>query len=155
MRRMRPLWGWLAAGCAVIAAGCGETPSTARFVPTPEAAWQALDVALRSWREGRPAGKVERRTNPAVMLVDTCRLPGQTLESFTILGETPGEGPRCFAVRVRLENPADEQRLRFVVFGVDPLWVYRYEDYEMMIRWQCNSEERGGKGSLSPKKSNE
>jgi hypothetical protein len=81
--------------------------------------------------------------------VDNCRLPEQTLDQFTILGETPGEGPRCLAVRVHLQNPEETQRLRFVIFGVDPLWIYRYEDYEMMIHWQCGAGERAQNPALS------
>lgn len=114
----------------------------ARFTPTEETARQALEAALRFWQNGHPSGKVDGFDNPKIILVDTCRLPGQTLEQFTILGEAAGEGPRCFAVRVNLSNPTEEQRLRFVVYGIDPLWIYRYEDYEMMTRWECGREER-------------
>jgi hypothetical protein len=138
---------------AVVAAGCGGTPPTDRYVPPPDAARSALELALRSWQKGRPPGEVEGAVSPRVILVDNGRRPGQTLSRFTILGETAGEGPRCFAVRLRLEEPEEEQRLRFVVFGVDPLWVYRYEDYEMMIHWQCGPEERDDRSTSSTKKS--
>jgi hypothetical protein len=141
MRRESRLGCWLIVGCGLIATGCHGSPSTERFVPAPATARQALESALRSWQQDRPPGRVEGLANPEVILVDTCRRPDQTLEHFTILGEAPGEGPRCFAVRLRLQNPEETQRLRFVVFGVDPLWVYRYEDYEMMIHWQCGQEE--------------
>jgi hypothetical protein len=130
-------------GCALLAAGCGDN-SAARFVPPVPAALQALETALRAWQEGQAPGRVAGQANPEVILVDNCRVPEQKLERFTILGETAGDGPRCFAVRVRLQNPNEVQRLRFVVFGVDPLWVYRYEDYEMMIHWQCGTTERDG-----------
>lgn len=128
--------------CIALAAGCGSNRSSERYVPPPASARQALEAALRSWQQGRPTGTVEGTANPTVILVDNCRDRAQTLESFTILGEVPGEGPRCFAVRLRLENPKEEQRVRFVVFGVDPLWVYRHEDFEMMIHWQCGLAER-------------
>jgi hypothetical protein len=42
---------------------------------------------------------------------------------------------RCFAVRITLDNPAEEQRVRFIVIGVDPLWVFREEDYTMLSHW--------------------
>lgn len=135
MLRVSPLCLWLAAGCAALTAGCTER-STERYVPPAEPARQALEAALRSWQRGQPPGKLED-TSPTIQLVDNCRKEGQTLRGFTILGEAPGEGPRCFAVRLQLENPDEEQRTRFVVFGIDPLWVYRYEDYEMMIHWEC------------------
>jgi hypothetical protein len=147
MRHVAPICLGLAAVCAV-AAGCSDDRSNARYVPPAEAARQALKAALRSWQEGRPAGKLEG-TSPAVILVDNCRSPGQGLTDFTILGEAPGEGPRCFAVRLRLDNPAEERRVRFVVFGIDPLWVFRYEDYEMMIHWECSGNEGDGKAARS------
>jgi hypothetical protein len=121
--------------------------SFARFTPSEVSALNALGAALRSWQKGNPPGKVEGLDSPDVILVDTCRRPEQTLERFVILGEAAGEGPRCFAVRVCLSNPNEEQRLRFVVFGVDPLWVYRYEDYEMLVRWECGREERASKAA--------
>lgn len=148
MRRTPSMCLWLAAGCAAVAAGCGSRLSNARYSPPTESARGALEAALRSWQEGQPPGKLEG-VSPTVMLVDNCRRPGQTLRGFTILGETPGEGPRCFAVRLRLENPAEEQRVRFVVFGIDPLWVFRYEDYEMMIHWDCVGNESEGKTGRS------
>src|SRR5579871_225005 len=106
-------------GCALSAAGCGDN-SAARFVPPVPTARQALETALRAWQQGQAPGKVGGQTHPEVILVDNCRLPEQKLERYTILGETAGDGPRCFAVRVRLQKPNEEQRLRFVVFGVDP-----------------------------------
>jgi hypothetical protein len=140
----------MAIGYAVLVTGCQPDRTADRYVPPAQTARQALEAALRSWREGRPAGKVEG-TSPQVYLVDTCRRPGQTLKSFSILGETAGEGPRCLAVRLRLDNPEEEQRARFVVFGVDPLWVYRYEDYEMMIHWACAENEDESKNTPSGK----
>lgn len=138
----------LAASCALLAGGCGGNPSNARYTPPVEAARQALEAALHSWQKDLPPGKLEG-SSPAVILVDNCRVPGQTLQGFTILGETPGEGPRCFAARLRLENPTEERRVRFVVFGIDPLWVFRYEDYEMMIHWECGGNEDKDKTSRS------
>jgi hypothetical protein len=142
MRRASALGSWLIAGCALIAVGCNSGPTTERFVPAPERACQALEQALRSWQQGRPPGKLEAIANPAVILVDTCRRPEQALDQFTILGEAPGEGPRCFAVNLRLQNPEETQQVRFVIFGEDPLWVYRYENFEMMIHWECGSDQR-------------
>jgi hypothetical protein len=142
MRRTFALAGWLIVGCALTTVGCHGDPNTARFIPASETARQALEAALRAWQQGRPPGKLEGLSNPEVILVDRCRRKDQTLDRFTILGETPGEGPRCFAAQLSLQNPEETQRVRFVVFGEDPLWVYRYEDYEMMIHWECGPDER-------------
>lgn len=118
-----------------------QEESFARFQPSDENAQSALQDALRAWQQGQPPGHISGRESPTVYLVDTCRRSGQSLQQFTILGETAGEGPRCYAVRVAYANPQEEGRLRFVVFGCDPLWVYRYEDYEMMTRWECGRDQ--------------
>jgi hypothetical protein len=123
----------------------------ARLKPSEETAKHALTAALRSWQKGEKAGKVAGLDNPSIYLVDTCRLPEQILERFTILGEAAGDGPRCLSVRVNLHNPDEEQRLRFVVMGIDPIWVYRYEDFEMTMHWECGREERESKGTLLKK----
>ncbi len=83
---------WLFAGCVALAAGCGsDDKSFRRYMPSPDTARHALDAALRSWKEGRPAGEVEAGP-PKICLVDNCRRPEQTLESYTILGESAGRG---------------------------------------------------------------
>jgi hypothetical protein len=122
--------------------GKSAEESFARFKPSEEVAQSALEAALRSWQKGEPPGELAGPKSPAIILNDTFRQPGQTLAHFKILGEAPGDGPRCFAVRVSLRNPDEEQSLRFVVYGVDPVWVYRYEDYEMYMHWECGREER-------------
>ena len=76
-----------------------------------------------------------RETGPALHLIDSHHKSGQKLAAFTVLGPTPGDAPRCYAVRLTLDNPREELRARFVVFGQDPLWVMRYEDYEMVMHW--------------------
>ena len=121
----------------------------ARFTPSPEAAHAALDCAMRSWQRGEPAGPIAGVASPAVFLVDNCRRPEQMVERYTILGEAAGDGPRCYAVRVTFSNPAEEQRLRFVVLGVDPLWVYRCEDYQMLMHWECGLDEHKHKADAS------
>jgi hypothetical protein len=135
------LLGWI-----LLAAGCVGQPGsgTARFVPSEETARRALDAALAAWVAGEPPGKVTAGP-PAVYLIDSHRRPGQSLKSYEILGPVPGEGPVLLAARLTLAGPTpgseaadgqvrvQEERARFVVFGIDPLWVYRQEDYEMMI----------------------
>jgi hypothetical protein len=124
----------------------------ARFTPSEETAKNALTAALRSWQKGEKAGKIAGLDKPSIYLVDTCRQPEQTLERFTILGEAAGDGPRCLAVRVKLSNPQEERHLRFVIIGIDPIWVYRYEDFEMNMHWECGREERESKAASSTKK---
>jgi hypothetical protein len=147
--------GW-ALALAAAAAGCAG-PTTERFVPPPDAARRAVEAALRQWQQGEPPGRVGG-TSPLVCVVDHHhRRPGQTLVGFTVLGEAPGEGPRCFAVRLVLDNPPEERKARYVVVGDDPLWVYRHEDYEMMMHWACREDpeasepaKAGGEGKTAP-----
>jgi len=121
----------LAAGW--LAAGCGQ-PASERFVPAEEAARAAVQAALDDWREGKPPGRIERLKPPA-QVIDTHRLAGQRLLSYEILGAVPSVAPRCYAVRLVLEQPKAELRARYVVVGVDPLWVFRHEDYDMLAHW--------------------
>jgi hypothetical protein len=118
----------------VVGAGCGRG-GFERFVPAEETARNALEKSLTAWQKGQAPGTVETGP-PAIELVDSHRRPGQRLQGFAILGTAPGEGPRCYAVRLHLENPTEEKKVRFVVLGLDPLWVLRYEDYEMMAHWE-------------------
>jgi hypothetical protein len=119
----------------LMASGCEKTPPPAdRYVPAPDAAQSALHACLMEWKEGRDVGPISGRT-PAVNVVDSHRRTGQTLEEFDILGEVPGGGFRQFAVRLTLNPPAQEERVRYIVIGIDPLWVFRQEDYDMLAHW--------------------
>jgi hypothetical protein len=115
--------------------GCGSR-GYERYVPTEETARLALEASLRAWQAGRPPGRVDG-PGVRVQVVDGHRRAGQKLAGYAVLGETAGDGPRCLAVRLRFENPPEEQKARFVVLGIDPLWVYRYEDYQAMAHWEC------------------
>jgi hypothetical protein len=115
-------------------AGCRERPDPNRYTPSEPAARQALEAALEAWRVGDESAI--RCGDVRVVFVDRIRKPGQRLKRFTILGEAPGEAPRCFSVRLRLDEPAEEVRVRYVVLGIDPLWVERHEDFVMMLHWE-------------------
>jgi hypothetical protein len=131
MRRLRL---WLAAGL-LAGIGCREPPDPNRYVPSEPASRQALEAALEAWRAGRESSISTGTVR--VVFVDSHRKQGQRLKRFTVLGEAPGDAPRCFSVRLSLEEPAEEVRVRYVVYGIDPLWVERHEDYLMMLRWEC------------------
>jgi hypothetical protein len=125
----------LAAGLLFVAVGCSEQSDPNRFYPPEDRARQALEAALTGWQQGAPAGLVPGTANPRVQLADGQRSAAQRLKAFTILGAAPGDGPRVFTVKMTLDNPAAEQKVRFVVVGIDPVWVIRHEDYEMMSMW--------------------
>jgi hypothetical protein len=134
-RLARDSRGWvLFAFVALVAAGCSHGRTKEDFIPPVPQAQATLEAGLRAWQGGIPDGQVPN-TSPGLILSDTLRRPGQKLEKFEILGEAPGDWPRCFAVRVVLSNPREELTARYVVFGIDPLTVCRHEDFEMLEHW--------------------
>lgn len=133
------LWAWLVA----LSAGCRGSSSDARFaryVPEVTKARQALDIALKAWQGGHKPGTLIPGV-PATQVVDSHRKDGQQLASFEIVGEVPGEGPRCFSVKLSLRQPDEHRRARFVVVGIDPMWVFNEEDYAMVAHWECMPED--------------
>jgi hypothetical protein len=124
-------------------AGCGPRPSQdfERYYPPEAVARRALETGLNSWRDGQPAGKV-LAGEPPVVVVDSHRRSGQKLEQYEILGALPGDGPRRFTVRLTLDEPQEDQKARYLVIGISPLWVYRQEDYDMLAHWECATTER-------------
>lgn len=68
------------------------------------------------------------------MFVDQQQSPGQRLRKFDILGESPGDkGCRRFPVRLLLEGPEESIVATYYVFGQGPIWVYRAEDFDMIM----------------------
>ncbi len=118
----------------VMPMGCDSTPKADKFIPTENAAQEMLEKALSAWVGGKEPGLIQD-SGPAIQLVDSTFKPGQKLKSFKILGPTSGDTERCFAVRLTFDQPSEEVRARYVVYGLDPLWVLRYEDFEMTMHW--------------------
>ncbi|HKB35021.1 MAG TPA: hypothetical protein VKD72_01120 [Gemmataceae bacterium] len=119
--------------CLVLA-GCGGS-GPERFIPAEDKARPALEAALTAWQRGEPHGPVAGSSSPVIQFADSHHKPGQRLRSFAVLSLAPGDGPRVFSVKLTLENPAEEVRARYVVVGLDPLWVIRHEDWEMIAHW--------------------
>jgi len=112
--------------------GCAR--KNEEYIPSRETAEAALVRALESWRAGEPAGEVAG-TKPVVFATDTSRKEAQVLVDYKILGETPGTSGRTYVVVLELENPPEEIKTQYVVVGIDPLWVFRKEDYELLMHW--------------------
>jgi hypothetical protein len=122
----------LAIAMALFALGCGDR--SARYTPSAATADAAVRSALDAWQQGQPPGAVPD-TQPAVQMIDAGRKPGQTLSSYRILGETRGPSGRTFAVVLRLASPEEEIKTQYIVVGIDPLWVFRQEDYGLLAHW--------------------
>jgi hypothetical protein len=114
--------------------GCSRKQRNEDFVPNEVAARAALEAYLQAWSVGSTDQAVPG-TSPQVRVSDELRLKGRTLERYSVLGLVPADAPVCFAVQLSLGNPAEEVRERYVVVGLDPLWVWRYDDYLMVTHW--------------------
>lgn len=135
---------------AWFAVGCSRSQRNEDFTPSEEASRAAIEAYLRAWSQGDTATTVPN-SNPPVEVADNLRAQGRTLAGYKILGEVPADAPRCFAVLLTLGNPREEVRERYVVVGIDPLWVWRYDDYLMLTHWS-HSMPADSKGSPQPKK---
>ena len=120
--------------------GCGSRKAS-DYVPSQSAARSALEKVLEAWKAGQPPGTIEGQ--PAVQVGDSHRRPGQVLDSYEILGELPEDGGRRFTVQVKFSNPVAEEKLSYIVVGIDPLWVMRKEDYNMVGHWEHKMPEKG------------
>lgn len=115
--------------------GCTQHRSDTEFIPSEQDSENALRTALDAWKSGQAAGPVPG-TKPVIHVTDSSRIDGRKLESWKLLGPVPGNAPRCYAVSLQLAEPAEERRERYVIIGIDPLWVFRHEDYDLLLHWE-------------------
>jgi uncharacterized protein (DUF58 family) len=124
------------ASAALTGVGCTRpAQSSERFLPDSAAAQAALEAALAAWQSGDPIGAVTVGS-ATVQVVDSHRKPEQQLKQFEVLGEVGGDSGRCFAVQLVLDSPPETVKARFVVIGIEPLWVFREEDLTMLSHWE-------------------
>jgi hypothetical protein len=130
-----PIAGWLIAAFAVSSCpSCGRDarPDPRTRLPDAQAARRAVERALAEWRDSPPLDLTTPTARP-VMFVDQQRRPGRRLREFVILGEAEAEGCRRFQVRLSLADPDESVRAAYYVFGEGPVWVYRAEDFDMIM----------------------
>lgn len=124
----------------VSAGGCAPSVSSGydRYIPSAERAEAALVQVLDAWKSGETASALAFQAAPITLQVaDTTRRPGQRLVDYELLGEVSGEGPRTFVARLKLDNPRQEEEVRYYLVGIDPLWVFRQEDYDALAHWDA------------------
>jgi hypothetical protein len=138
--------GWWALVLCCLGCGLGKS-GYERFVPADDRARAALQAVLDAWKEGQPTSRITT-SSLAVEVADSQRRPGQKLTTYEILGEVPGDGPNCFAVRLELDKPRQELKVRYIVIGLDPIWVFRHEDFQMMEHWDMKN--MAGQATASP-----
>ena len=113
---------------------CGCQDRAAKFLPSVVQAEAALTQSLEAWHAGMPAGEISG-SKPAVHVTDNPSQRHRSLDSFKILGETAGRSGRTFAVELNLKQPDEKIRAEYIIVGIDPLWVFRREDYELLMHW--------------------
>lgn len=139
-----PMNAWIKELLAIAAvlpcvAACNRSPAGYdRYVPSAAQAEEALAQVMAAWKEGRGAGPLKLESAPVtIQVADSRRKPGQRLVDYELLGEVSGEGPRTFVVRLKLDNPSEELSVRYYLVGIDPLWVFRQEDYDAAAHWDA------------------
>jgi hypothetical protein len=119
--------GALALG-GLLTASFGCESDTARYPPTMDIARQSLEAALAAWRDDRPIGSIERRS-PPVRMVNWSWRSGEKLEAFQVVGKADVDGREEFTLRLTMTEPRGAKAARYVVYGRDPIWVDRGEDF--------------------------
>lgn len=130
----RPWWVTGLVLVALCAEGCASKRRLEDYTPSSQAGTDAVRAALEAWKSGQPAGDIQG-TSPLIHVTDVGRKPDQVLEGFEILGETHGPAGRTIAVTLHLANPTEDVKTRYIVVGIDPLWVYREEDFDLLMHW--------------------
>lgn len=110
----------------VSVAGCGGN-SIESYKPKSASARQAIEKSLDAWKSGKSLATISG--SPAIDTFDARWRSGAKLEEFTILEEVPNEEHPQFKVRVKLANKSEETN-EYIVVGIDPLLVFRKEDYQ-------------------------
>jgi hypothetical protein len=126
----------LLVGLVAITSPACDTRSGAapgRSLPDARVARRALEDSLSAWRDSPSLQRTVSALKP-VMFVDQQRQPGQELRQFSVLGETEtSESYRRYLVRLELDRPQETVRAFYYVFGQGPTWVYRAEDFDMIM----------------------
>jgi hypothetical protein len=134
-RRLSACWllGAFAVGFGPSCTSDPPPPDAGRFLTDPRAARDALEKSLNAWRESPDVERTANAVKP-IMFVEQQQPAGQRLTGFEVLGETAGyEGYRRFLARLSLEDPEEAITAAYYVFGQGPIWVYRAEDFDMIM----------------------
>lgn len=122
-----------------LCAGCGH--DNARFTPAADAAKSSLETALTAWRNGKPCGAVESK--PPIHVVDSIWQGGAKVETFQIgEEEAADDGTKRFVVKLTMKEAKGvrESEVRYVVHGLEPIYVFREDDYKRVLAMDDNPE---------------
>jgi hypothetical protein len=118
----------------LIVTGCGGgSSSVSSFHPTGTSAKTALTKALDAWKSGQEKpGKIEN-SKPVIEAQDSVWGTGRKLKDFQIGDEQKtADGPTRFKVQLTFDGDPANEDAEYVVFGKDPLYVFRDKDYQKM-----------------------
>jgi hypothetical protein len=109
--------------------GCSRADrSELDILPESDKARAALEKALTAWKNGEKMGKIQGDSH-GIEVADRVWMSGGKLAAFEIIGADDKPGPRWFRVRLTMKG-AQPQQVNYAVLGLDPLWVYREEDFK-------------------------
>jgi hypothetical protein len=129
LKRYRYLCFTTALPLVSLLAGCGASP--APYATTSDQARTSLETALTAWRDGKPCAPIAG--TPSIEVADSNWQAGQQIESFQIGDEQENaNGTKQFAVTMKMKKPPGDKSFQYVIFGRDPVWVCREEDYKLM-----------------------
>ena len=103
-------------------------------MPSASEAKQAVTAALDAWVRGEPNAPL-RESQPKIEFIDAHFRDGQKLQSYEFVGEVPDQGVRRFEVVLHFADGSKPETTQYVVVGIDPLWVYRKQDFDYLMRW--------------------
>ena len=113
-------------------AGCSSEVKSGfdQYMPSVESARAQVSHVMDAWVQGRSPAESARKDHPEVHVVDENRKTNVRLSRYEILGEVPIENARAFDVRLTFEGSTEPEVVRYIAVGVDPMWIFRREDYE-------------------------
>jgi hypothetical protein len=106
-----------------------------RYKPASALARSSLISALNAWKSGASTGRVPE-TKPVVYVIDTERPKEPALVDIEVISETPAPTARCFNARLTFADMDQPVLTRFYLFGIDPIWIYRQKDFDMLSHWE-------------------
>jgi hypothetical protein len=108
--------------------GCNSSGNSKRFFPSETSARESLEIALNRWKDGQKPGHVDDH-KPALEILDSKWEAGQKLTGYEITGEEKNaDNHHRFTVKLTLKQGGTVEA-HYIVYGQNPLWVCREEDY--------------------------
>jgi len=111
--------------------GCKKN-TVESYVPEQSMARKALETALDAWKANRKSDEaMSIPEGPNLQVLDIDWREGKKLQNFEIVNELPGSEnePKKFTVKLTYEGEEPKETIYHVV-GINPLMVFRDEDYQ-------------------------